>query len=64
MTKDILSHLQGKGYIKRAMGYEKIRKGKGISAEPLFTLVADDQMLLSNIFRPELDIPHKVRFDH
>lgn len=61
-TKDILDQLERQGYVRRADEYEKIRKGKGkeVSAEPLYTLVADDQVLLSNIFRPELNIPHKV----
>ena len=62
MTRGILDMLERHGYVERAAGYEKACKGKGKGrcAEPLFTLIADDKMLTGTIFRPELDIPHKV----
>ena len=56
----MLDHLQLQGFIIRARGHEKSRKGKGTSAEPLFKLVAEKQLVFGSIFRPEMDIAHKV----
>ena len=62
MVIDIFSQLEQQGYVNNVAGYEKARKGKGKgkAVGPLFKLVADDKMLTTYIFRPELDIPHKV----
>jgi len=56
-TKSILGQLEVQGYVKRAAATKKTREGN--ATDPLFTLIADDEML-ENIFCPELEISHLV----
>ena len=60
ITEDILGQLALEGYIKKAMDFQKVRKGKGKPSEPLYAYVADDQKLLGHFFRPELDMGYYV----